>query len=536
MKNFFALVKNERIKSVKTASFIVLLIIIILASVFISFGTLISKAISEHKSNFLNTGYGYDFTPQNVFGDNVTVTETAQRIIDNVKKLSEKDEQKQRFDRKYGLLGYELGGNSVFELNSAYQLDYLIECIQKGVGKQDIKVGFYASVFPQSVRDYLLMSPEELAKEKSVCYQDIKYYEDIVYNENFSGLFAKNLLAARDAYETAQRRLNEAGEQITSNPLSSEWLEAYRSEKHKLLTEYIAAHADLFKNDECFRLTAASVIDSLNVIDSAAGYQSYAEPKQALARLNEQKAEVERRFYSLTHGVPIAEIYQSTRYNVLNGISLFAFISFICIIIGGSIVSKEYSKGTVRLLLLGPVSRVKILLSKLFYTISAGFFAALLSQAIVIILSVAIYGGSDLTQPVLIADSGWVFEMNFVLYWFGSFALSFVSIIEACCFAVFLSTLFKNTALAVGVSIFVSGLRGTFVAIISQFNSGWLKYTTLPYGSLHDFVIPKNGVGYGLSLYSETPIYLPLGVIMVLTVSAVFAALSCVIFHRRQIK
>ena len=56
---------------------------------------------------------------------------------------------------------------------------------------------------------------------------------------------------------------------------------------------------------------------------------------------------------------------QSTESYIEYGVSLITVISFFAVIVGASIVSNEFSTGTIKMLLTRPVSRAKILTSKL---------------------------------------------------------------------------------------------------------------------------------------------------------------------------
>ncbi|MFQ8600044.1 MAG: ABC transporter permease [Oscillospiraceae bacterium] len=84
--------------------------------------------------------------------------------------------------------------------------------------------------------------------------------------------------------------------------------------------------------------------------------------------------------HSLEVGKPeYQQAVNATRRNALDAPSMLVLTTLFCVMVASGIVSSEHSKGTVRLLLMRPVKRWKILLSKYAMVLSLGLGMALLS-------------------------------------------------------------------------------------------------------------------------------------------------------------
>ena len=91
--------------------------------------------------------------------------------------------------------------------------------------------------------------------------------------------------------------------------------------------------------------------------------------------------------------------------------------------IAGGIASQEFSKGTIKQLLVRPYSRTKILLSKYITSISCIFIACFITFVFQLILGTIFFGTESLTTPIIsysnINDK--ITVMNIFVYSFKSF-------------------------------------------------------------------------------------------------------------------
>lgn len=129
--------------------------------------------------------------------------------------------------------------------------------------------------------------------------------------------------------------------------------------------------------------------------------------------------------------------------------------SILTIIVAASIITNEYKWGTIKNLLIRPYSRTQILLSKY---ISILLFAILLYVMLFIIswfVGGILFGFQGLNQPFLLYDYGKIKEINMIVYVLIQYGLDGVSLVMMTTLAFMISSLFKNSNIAVGLSIFL---------------------------------------------------------------------------------
>ena len=134
------------------------------------------------------------------------------------------------------------------------------------------------------------------------------------------------------------------------------------------------------------------------------------------------------------------------------------FILIFILMISGAIVSQEFSKGTIKLLLIKPYSRFKILLSKYFAALTSIIIVAFVGLLLQLIIGSIFLDTSSLGEPIFIYSSvsDKVISMNVFVYWFKEFLANLPTYIMIGTLSFAASTLFSNTALAV-----ITGFAGT---------------------------------------------------------------------------
>ncbi len=177
--------------------------------------------------------------------------------------------------------------------------------------------------------------------------------------------------------------------------------------------------------------------------------------------------------YRIEHDIPPLESgslwgFVDSQKNTVVIISLFI------IIIGGSAVANEFSSGTIKLLLIRPNMRWKVLLSKYLSTM----FSALLMLITLFVSSFLIgsvfFGFQGISQPYLAYSNGVVRETNMVLSLLGRYGFSCVDMLMMVTFSFMISTVFRSNALAIGLSVFLMLVGNSVVGILSRYD--WVKY------------------------------------------------------------
>lgn len=146
--------------------------------------------------------------------------------------------------------------------------------------------------------------------------------------------------------------------------------------------------------------------------------------------------------------------------------------------IAGSITSQEFSKGTIKLLLLKPYSRVKILLSKYITVILSIFIAFIIMFIIQLVVGGIFFGFDSLSDPMIIYSniSDSITIVNVFKYVFMNFIGLLPCILLLATLAFAASTLFTNTALAVVIG-FVGYIGGNMISeLLISLKYWWIKY------------------------------------------------------------
>lgn len=188
---------------------------------------------------------------------------------------------------------------------------------------------------------------------------------------------------------------------------------------------------------------------------------------------NYMKQSIAENNYRIEHNLPKDNHYTAWSFmdDMRNVIPLVALFT---IIIAAGIVANEFSWGTIKLLMIRPISRVKILLSK--YVTVIGY--ALLNLVVLFVLSLifgAIFFGFGETSPYLAYSDGHIVERNQVLHLIGSYGISSVSMLMYTTMAFMISAAFRNSSLAIGVSIFLL-LSGASITNLLAIKFDWAKY------------------------------------------------------------
>ena len=226
--------------------------------------------------------------------------------------------------------------------------------------------------------------------------------------------------------------------------------------------------------------------------------------------------------------------YQNTataNYTFQNSIGTYiVIIVMIVVIVAGVSISEEFNKGTVKLLLVRPYSRTKILISKLI----AVFITMLITTATILLLQFIIggivYGFGTYMMNVVQFDftTNSIVTLNIFAYLGLIFICKLPIFILIGTLAFALSTLFLNSPLAVALPIL--GYMGSDMInmIAISYKWEWVKYFVTPNWDLSQY------------LFGGTPMFSGISVEFSITICAIYFVImlvaSIVSFKKRNIK
>lgn len=157
--------------------------------------------------------------------------------------------------------------------------------------------------------------------------------------------------------------------------------------------------------------------------------------------------------------------------------SLITVIGVLIIIIAGSSVANEFSQGTIKFLLINPVKRWKILVSKYIMCLSMGFLMIALLYVLSIIFSMLFFGTEYLGCTYLEVVNGVVKSSNPFVYVFKNYMFRSVQVLVMATLAFAISSLAKNSAMAIGISLFAMLSGNSIVSIFkNELNQDWVRY------------------------------------------------------------
>ncbi len=165
---------------------------------------------------------------------------------------------------------------------------------------------------------------------------------------------------------------------------------------------------------------------------------------------------------------------------ISDGVTYTMFITLFTIIVAASIVSNEFSTGTIKMLLTRPVSRAKILTSKLITVFLFGIFLIALDLVISTILGLIFYGTTTNVQLDMVDGS--IVEINVWKDLAYTQLLSMGDFVMSILFAFLVGSVFRSSSIAIGFSFFMSFMAGTVVMLFSRYE--FVKYIWITHSDL----------------------------------------------------
>lgn len=160
----------------------------------------------------------------------------------------------------------------------------------------------------------------------------------------------------------------------------------------------------------------------------------------------------------------------------LTSTSLVTVVALLAIVIAGGIVSSEFSQGTVKFLLINPVKRWKILMSKYFTVITVGYIMLCILFVVMIPITGLMLGFDGFSTPYIYVSGGEVKEMPTLLYAAEQYLMKSVEMVVMSTLAFAISSLVRSTALAIGVSVFTMCIGSMVTQLLGQLGQDWARF------------------------------------------------------------
>ena len=517
------LIYNEIYKQVKKISFLIFFILIIIFTFTFS---LINKFLGNTDTFFMNSevdyyeNYVYNKDAKDY--DGLLVNELATISIENMKYSVDK---KISYDDFRALLITEITNykHHIAIINRLINGEEYTK-ISKSLKKADEEL----YIFYLDVSQYSNMSKEELEKEKKDLETRITDCTKVIEENDYSWYIKEEL----KLFKEEQKELN------PKDLVEKEILEG----KIKLYEYYVSKD---IKDQKDLR-----IVTGFNIMDN---YQYLNEEKYTELDYNSMNLKISYKDYEKLYDDKMIylrdqikmdwySIENNENYNNTDAKKTFnsyvsnimPFLGLVIVVIAGGIVANEFQKGTIRLLLVRPNKRWKILLSKFLAVIIITIFLVISATLVAFIINGILYGFDGYFISSLKVVDGKVKEVSFILLALKNIGLLLIPVLFAGLGAFTLSTITNNTAVSVGLGIFILVGGSLALMILTLIKVPLLDYTFLPYLDynifLNAFDLELNNQSYQLMLT------LPKANIVLASWSVVFYTVSHLIFIKKDIK
>lgn len=220
-----------------------------------------------------------------------------------------------------------------------------------------------------------------------------------------------------------------------------------------------------------YKSSSSTIIEYDNVENRELEYEEQKQYNKALENREESK-------YIIQTGIDVNKI-DSLKFILQNFYSQFGiFLIVVIIMIAGTIVSEEFNKGTIKLLLVKPYTRNKILASKFITTLIIIAFVIITTIIMQILAGGILFGFDSLNLPVIAYNfnTNVLQEINIFAYLGIQTLMQLPMIILLETLAFVISTIFSNSAIAITISLLGYMSSAIINQLIIGYNISFMKY------------------------------------------------------------
>lgn len=250
----------------------------------------------------------------------------------------------------------------------------------------------------------------------------------------------------------------------------------------------------------------------------------FSEEKLPKMYKNYLKQQLKINEYRLEHNIkPVAP---NTFWGYLvDSADIIALITLFTIIVAAGSVASEFSWGTIKLLLIRPASRTKILLSKYIAALLFALCMLLLLFIFSAVVGAAVFGIENIREPYLAYQNGAVVERSMLFHVVQVYALNCADLVMMATFAFMISAVFRNHSLAIGLATFALFVGPQVTALLAM-KFDWAKYLLFANTNLTQY-IDGTPLVEGMTM--------SFSIMMLLVYFVIFNGIAWLIFRKRDI-
>jgi len=549
MSKVCGLIKNELIKQYKKTSVKVIVILILLASI------MLPVALKFLQSKWYINSYNQDIQWQQT---EITNIDSSKKNKDIQKKIFEENIKKSQTLIDSNVSWDDWRNEVAGEASNKSKEAIILSGISEGLAGEELFFNiheFDVNMF----NEYLGMSKDELQKIITSKNKESKELYDSVIKNDYLVYLDKNIKSSKEEIKNLKSTIKTSEDEVKKNPNNKNFVTSLENSKIQLdalekrlkATEYrynnkIPYDNKNWKNNTIRdisykidengeRLLSETEFTQYNSEKIAKGYtyEEYKKDYEKKTKSIEQAIVLD--WYSLENNIPQVKFDNDIRNSVDRTYLMYVSVAIIlCIIIGGGIVSSEYSTGTVRLLMIRPVSRWKILFSKLVSVFIIGYGVLLTTVILNIISSGIVNGFGGLATKVISFSGESIVQQSFVISIIPKLLFSSISLIFIIALVFAISTIIKNTALAVGLTTVAYLGSSVATMIMASLGMRWVGKTILPYMNLSTFITNSQYVEMFKSEYSIV-LSSTMGAIQLIVFATILIIASFLVFQKRDV-
>ncbi|WP_234958927.1 ABC transporter permease [Sporanaerobacter sp. PP17-6a] len=231
------------------------------------------------------------------------------------------------------------------------------------------------------------------------------------------------------------------------------------------------------------------------------------EERLKLAELSPQlQAEAENKIkiakYRLENNIPVP--FGNPWLALLKLTGLVEMVEIVAIIIAADMVAREYTDGTMKFLLIRPHSRTAILSSKYMAVSLFVLMTLILTVTCAYVTNILCYGVGDIhTTDLFLNQEGQVIRLNVFTQVIKMYGLSIFPIMSYITIAFAISTILRNSALAVGSSLLIMILGNSMIEATAKIE--WLKFLLFANSDVSLYIFhlparPEMTLGFSISV------------------------------------
>jgi ABC-2 type transport system permease protein len=196
--------------------------------------------------------------------------------------------------------------------------------------------------------------------------------------------------------------------------------------------------------------------------------------------------------------------YEQTLWSTMDELAMvIGLVTVLTIVVAADMIAAEFSWGTIKLLLIRPATRTKILVNKYIATLLFSLVLLIVMFIASFILGAVTEGLTGISQVDLYVKDGAVHERAMVVKVLQTYGFQIVSLIMYVTLSFMISSAFRSSTMAIAFSLGLMLIGNTIVGLLSGYS--WIKYVLFANIDLSQYFIgtplrPDMTLGFSLMI------------------------------------